>query len=94
MRLAGGAWCLAALLLTIYYSSILTSLITASIPVPIVNSIEELANNDNVKLVVARGWSAAKLITVRDLLHIFPIFFHLFYLIVKFYLIKSDNILE
>ena len=66
MRLAGGAWCIAALILTNFYSSVLTSLITASIPVPIVNSVEELANNGNVELVVAKNWGAATLISVRS----------------------------
>ena len=55
MRLAGGAWCIAALILTNYYSSILTSLITVSnSPVPIANSVEDVANNDDIELVVLK----------------------------------------
>jgi len=71
MRLVGGAWCIAALILTIYYSSVLTSLITASSPVPIANSVEELANNDNIEVVIQDGFSTAVMIAVCHL------FFHI-----------------
>lgn len=54
MRLAGGAWCIGALILTNYYSSALTSLITVSVPQFLVNSVEELAHNDNIGLVVVK----------------------------------------
>jgi len=67
MRLAGGAWCIAALILTNYYSSILTSLITASSPVPIANSVEDVANNDNVELVIQKGFATALMIGVCHL---------------------------
>ena len=69
MRLAGGAWCIAALILTNFYSSVLTSLITASIPVPIVNSVEEMAYNDNIGLVVAKNWGGELFIAVCYMLH-------------------------
>lgn len=68
MRLAGGAWCLAALLLTNYYSSVLTSLITTTTPVPIINSLEDAANNDNVDIMLVKGFGANVLLTVRKLL--------------------------
>ena len=64
MRLAGGAWCIAALILTNYYSSVLTSLITVSSPVPIANSVEEVANNDDIELVIQKGYGAAAIIAV------------------------------
>ena len=64
MRIAGGAWCIAALILTNYYSSVLTSLITVSSPVTIANSVEEVANNDNIKLVILKGFGAAATIAV------------------------------
>jgi len=84
MRLAGGAWCIAALILTNFYSSVLTSLITLSLPVPIVNSVEELANNDNVDLVIAKNWGASLLISVRDLLYpLFPMIVHWRFLLLK-----------
>ena len=64
MRLAGGAWCIAALILTNYYSSVLTSLITVSSPVPIVNSVEDVANNDDIELVVLKVSGTAGIIAV------------------------------
>jgi len=64
MRLAGGAWCIAALILTNYYSSILTSLIAVSSPVPIADSVEEVANNDDIELVILKGFGAAAIIAV------------------------------
>ena len=65
MRFAGGAWCIAALILTNYYSSILTSLITVSnSPVPIANSVEEVANNNDIELVIQKGYGAAAVIAV------------------------------
>ena len=64
MRLAGGAWCIAALILTNYYSSVLTSLITVSISLPIANSVEEVANNDHVDMVIVKGFGTAAIITV------------------------------
>ena len=67
MRLAGGAWCIAALILSNFYSSVLTSLITVSIPVPIVNSVKELANNDNIELIIQKGFGTAAYISVRQL---------------------------
>ena len=67
MRLAGGAWCIAALILTNYYSSILTSFITTSSPVPIVNSVQDLANNENIDLIVPKDYGASILISVRFL---------------------------
>lgn len=57
MRLAGGAWCIAALILTNYYSSTLTSFITTTIPQPLVNSVEEFANNDHIDLVVLKDYN-------------------------------------
>jgi len=71
MRLAGGAWCIAALILTNFYSSVLTSLITVSIPVPIVNSVKELANHDNIELIIQKGFGTAAYISVRRLHLIF-----------------------
>jgi len=64
MRLAGGAWCIAALILTNYYSSVLTSLITVSSHVPIANSVEDVANNDDIELVIQKGYGAAATIAV------------------------------
>ncbi len=65
MRLVGGAWCLAALVLTNYYSSTLTALITSAKPQPLVNSVEELAEKDNVGLAVLKGYGVATTISVR-----------------------------
>ncbi len=64
MRFAGGAWCLAALILTNYYSGALTSLITSSNPHPLVDSVEDLAIKDNVKLVVVKEYGVATEILV------------------------------
>ena len=68
MRLAGGAWCIAALILTNCYSSILISLITTSSPEPIVNSVEDLANNDRIELIVPKDYGAHILISVSYIL--------------------------
>ena len=59
MRLTGGAWCIAALILTNYYSSVLTSLIAVFSPASIANSIEDVANNDDIELVIAPADVAA-----------------------------------
>jgi len=56
--------CIAALFLTNYYSSVLTSLITVSSPVPTVNSIEDVANNDDIELVVLKVSGTAGFIAV------------------------------
>lgn len=64
MRLIGGAWCLAALILTNYYSSALISFITSAHPQPLVNSVEELANKDNVGLGVLKNYAIASTISV------------------------------
>jgi len=64
MRLAGGAWCIAALILTNFYSSVLTSLITVSTAVPLVNSVEEAAKNEDIKLVIQKGFGAEGMIAV------------------------------
>lgn len=64
MRLIGGAWCLAALILTNYYSSALISFITSANPQPLVNSAEELANKDNVGLVVLKNYVVGSTISV------------------------------
>ena len=65
MRLAGGAWCIAALILTNLYSSVLISFITTASPVPIVNSVKEMANDENVALVIVKGYGASVMIAVR-----------------------------
>ncbi len=80
MRLAGGAWCIAALILINFYSSVLTSLITVSSPVPIVNSVEELSNNDNVKLVIQKGFGTSAFIAVRH----YSCYFTTWYVIIIF----------
>ena len=64
MRLAGGAWCIAALILTNYYSSVLTSLITASNPIPITNSVEEMVNDESIQLVIQKGFGLSAIIAV------------------------------
>jgi len=69
MRLVGGAWCLAALVLTNYYSTTLTALITSAKPQPLVNSVEELADNNNVGLAVLKGYGVASTISVRYYIH-------------------------
>jgi len=64
MRLVGGSWCIAALILTNFYTSGLTSLITASSPQPLVTSAEELANSSDINLVVVKGYGVAIAIEV------------------------------
>lgn len=49
----------AALILTNHYSSVLTSFITVSTPVPIENLVEEIANNDGIDLVIVKEFGTA-----------------------------------
>ena len=52
LRLVGGSWCIAALILTTMYSDILIAFIMAPDIKPLVNSVQELADSDEVNLVV------------------------------------------
>lgn len=73
------AWILAAFIMTQLYNAQLFNYIMTSVPVPIVNSAEELADNPNFDLVVADGFSPDLTIRVRTynlnryyLLSVFP----------------------
>ncbi len=79
MRLAGGAWCIAALILTNFYSSVLTSLIAVSTAVPLVNSVEEAASNEDIKLVIQKGFGSVGIIAVSLQPVILPVQFTYYY---------------
>ncbi|KAI9554683.1 hypothetical protein GHT06_019959 [Daphnia sinensis] len=56
IRMIIGAWCLLSLVLVNSYNSTLISYVTATrLAMPLVNSMEELAHDSNVHLVVDRG---------------------------------------
>jgi hypothetical protein len=62
-----GSWCLASLVLVCSYSSLLTSYILGSNAQPLVDSLNELAVNSNVKLVVDKGLAVDVVVSVREL---------------------------
>ena len=55
VQLLAGTWCLATFIIINYYTSILTSFTMASNFKPLVDSIQDLADKENVKLVVPKG---------------------------------------
>ena len=65
LRLLAGVWCLATLIFINYYSSVLTSFITAPNLIPLVGSLEDLATKKDVKLVVPKGVAVDHMISVR-----------------------------
>ena len=71
MRLISGAWCLSALVLTTAYCSVLTSFIMAPQYKPLVDSVEELADNDKVDLVIQKGLAVDVMIMVVQTIIIF-----------------------
>jgi len=64
MRIVGGAWCLSALVLVTAYSSVLVSFYSAPIYQPLVRSMEELANRDDVNLAVLRYFAVDRTLSV------------------------------
>lgn len=64
MRLVIGAWCLASLLLATAYSSVLASFIMAPHYHTLVDTVEQLANNEKVIPLVLKGYSSDISITV------------------------------
>ena len=65
MRMVGGAWCLAALVLVTAYSSVLVSFYSAPIYQPLIGSMEELSNRDDVNLVVLKYFAADRTLSVH-----------------------------
>jgi len=59
------AWILATFILVEVYSSQLYGYLMTNVPLPIVNSAEELADKPGVDLVVANGWAPDLTITVK-----------------------------
>ena len=64
IRVLMAAWLIAAFVLLQIYSTQLFSYVMSSVPLPLVNSAEELANQPNIDLVVAIGWAPDLAITV------------------------------
>lgn len=58
-------WLLAAFILSGFYTSQLFGYIMTNIPVPAVDSAEELANKPGVDLVVVERWAPEVTITVH-----------------------------
>ena len=66
-RIALGAWCLAAVVLANAYGSTLVSFLTVSELEPIINSWEELANNNpTLKLLTEENSPSIKIIFLVD----------------------------
>ena len=61
-----GSWCLAAFVLVCAYNSVLISYILGSNAEALVNSIEELAENPNVKLVIDKGFGVDVILSVKS----------------------------
>ena len=62
------AWLMGVFVLSALYSTQLFGYLMTRIPVPIVNSAEELADKPGVQLVVATGWAPELTITVQEFL--------------------------
>ena len=71
-----GSWCLGALVLVCSYSSLLTSYILGSNAEPLVNSLNDLAGNSNVKLVVDKGLAVDIVVSVTEISKIKKEIFH------------------
>lgn len=71
MRIAvyfvAGSWCLVSFVLVCSYSSLLTSYILGSNAEPLVDSLNDLAVNSNVKLVVDKGLAVDIVVSVTEL---------------------------
>ena len=71
MRIAvyfvAGCWCLVSFVLVCSYSSLLTSYILGSNAEPLVDSLNDLAVNSNVKLVVDKGLNVDIVVSVTEL---------------------------
>ena len=57
VRLVGGSWGIAALIIAILYGAFLTSFIMSPNPEPLVDSPQELADKDEVALVVFKNYA-------------------------------------
>ena len=58
-------WFMGVFILNAYYTSQLVGYLMINIPVPVVNSAEELADKPGVDLVVLSGWAAETTILVQ-----------------------------
>lgn len=56
-------WLLGSVILSGFYTTKLFGYLVTSIPEPVVNSVEELADKTNVDLVVFKGWAPDLTIT-------------------------------
>ena len=64
MRLIGGAWCLVALILVTAYCSILTSFLTAPHLLPLVETVEDVAEKAHVNPATIKAWAVDVMISV------------------------------
>ena len=65
IRILMVAWLMGVFILNAYYTSQLFGYLMTNIPVPVVNSAEELADKAGVDLVVLSGWAPERTITVQ-----------------------------
>ena len=65
IRILMAAWLMGVVVLSALYTTQLFGYLMTSIPVPIVNSAEELAAKPGIQLVVATGWAPELTITVQ-----------------------------
>lgn len=59
------AWLMGVFILNAYYTSQLFGYLMTNIPVPVVNSAEELADKAGIDLVVLSGWAPERTMTVQ-----------------------------
>lgn len=65
VRLVIGAWCLTTFVLLNVYNGVLTSYMTATRQArPIINSIEDVAYDPSIKLVLEKGWACDVIFSV------------------------------
>ena len=64
MRIVGGAWCLTAFVLVTAYSSVLISFIAAPVFYPLVDSVGELADRNDVSLVILKNYATDVILSV------------------------------
>ena len=66
IRILMAAWLMSAVVLAALYTTQLFGYLMTNIPLPIVNSAEELADKPGVGLVVFAGWAPELTITVQN----------------------------
>lgn len=66
IRILMAAWLMGAFVLIGFYTTELFGYLVTNLPVPVVNSAEELADKHTADLVVVTGWAPDLTITVQE----------------------------